>query len=90
MVVFNPIRILVVDDEESIRRLMEKELNSMRRNVCSADSARHALELIERQQFDVIVLDIRLPDGDGIDLLEKFKQAIPDVEVILITGYGNV
>ena len=48
MVVFNPIRILVVDDEESIRRLMEKELNSMRRNVCSADSARHALELIEK------------------------------------------
>jgi two-component system, NtrC family, response regulator len=90
MVVFNPIRILVVDDEESIRRLMEKELNSMRRNVCSADSARHALELIEQQQFDVIVLDIRLPDGDGIDLLEKFKQCIPDVEVVLITGYGNV
>jgi len=90
MVFFNPIRILVVDDEESIRRLMEKELNSMRRNVCSADNARHALELIERQQFDVIILDIRLPDGDGIDLLEKFKQAIPDVEVILITGYGNV
>ncbi len=90
MVVFNPIRILVVDDEESIRRLMEKELSSMRRSVSSADSARHAFELIERQQFDVIVLDIRLPDGDGIDLLEKFKQSIPDVEVILITGYGNV
>jgi two-component system, NtrC family, response regulator len=90
MVVFNPIRVLVVDDEESIRRLMEKELSSMRRSVCGADSARKAFELIERQQFDVIVLDIRLPDGDGVELLEKFKQAIPDVEVILITGYGNV
>ena len=90
MVIFNPIRILVVDDEESIRRLIEKELSSMRRSVRTADSARQAFELIEQQQFDVIVLDIRLPDGDGIELLEKFKQTIPDVEVILITGYGNV
>jgi len=90
MVIFNPIRILVVDDEESIRRLMEKELSNMRRSVCTADSARQAFELIEQQPFDVIVADIRLPDGDGIELLEKFKQTIPDVEVILITGYGNV
>ena len=90
MVVFSPIRILVIDDEESIRRLMEKELSNMRRSIRTADSARQAFELIEQQQFDVIVLDIRLPDADGIELLEKFKQAIPDVEVILITGYGNV
>ncbi len=90
MAVFNPIEILVVDDEESIRRLMEKELANMRRVVRTADSARQAFELIHRQQFDIIVLDIRLPDGDGIDLLDKFRQAIPDVEVILITGHGNV
>lgn len=90
MAVFNPIEILVVDDEESIRRLMEKELANMRRVVRTADSARQAFELIHRRQFDIIVLDIRLPDGDGIDLLDKFRQAIPDVEVILITGHGNV
>jgi len=90
MVIFSPIRILVVDDEESIRRLIEKELGSVRRSVRTADSARQAFEIIEQQQFDVIVLDIRLPDGDGIELLEKFKQTLPDVEVILITGYGNV
>jgi two-component system, NtrC family, response regulator len=90
MVIFNPIRILVVDDEESIRRLIEKELSSMRRSVRTADSARQAFELIEQQQFDVIVLDIRLPDGDGIELLEKFKLTISDVEVILITGFGDV
>jgi two-component system, NtrC family, response regulator len=90
MVIFSPIRILVVDDEESIRRLIEKELSSMRRSVRTSDSARQAFEIVDQQQFDVIVLDIRLPDGDGIELLEKFKQTLPDVEVILITGYGNV
>lgn len=90
MVVFNPIQILLVDDEESIRRLVEKEIASMRRVVRTAASAREAFDLIRRQQFDVILLDIRLPDGDGLDLLEKFREAIPDVEVILITGYGNI
>lgn len=90
MVIFNPIRILVVDDEESIRRLLEKELSSMRRSVRTADSARQAFECLEQHQFEVILLDIRLPDGDGIELLERFKQTVPDVEVVLITGFGNV
>ena len=90
MVVFNHIQILVVDDEESIRRLAEKELANSRRTVRTAATAREAFELIRRQQFDVVVLDIRLPDGDGLDLLEKFREAIPDVEVILITGHGNI
>jgi two-component system, NtrC family, response regulator len=90
MVVFNHIQILVVDDEESIRRLTEKELANSRRTVRTAATAREAFDLIRRQQFDVVVLDIRLPDGDGLDLLEKFREAIPDVEVILITGHGNI
>mgnify|MGYP001486567660 FL=1 len=90
MVVFNHIQILVVDDEESIRRLAEKELANPRRTVRTAATAREAFDLIRRQQFDVVVLDIRLPDGDGLDLLEKFREAIPDVEVILITGHGNI
>lgn len=90
MVVFDPIRVLVVDDEESIRRLAEKEIAGMRRTVQTAGCAREAFALIGREQFDVIVLDIRLPDADGLDLLEAFKERIPDVEVILITGYGDI
>jgi two-component system NtrC family response regulator len=90
MVTSNPIRILVVDDEESIRRSMGKALSKMQGTVRTADSARRAFELIEQQEFDVILVDIRLSDGDGLELLEEFKQAIPDVEIILITGYGNV
>jgi two-component system NtrC family response regulator len=90
MVTFNPIRILVVDDEESIRRLAEKEIASMRRIVHTAGSAREALDVIQHQQFDVVVLDIRLPDGDGLEVLETIRETVPDVEVILITGYGNI
>ncbi len=83
-------RILVVDDEESIRRLAQKELTTRQRTIHTADSARQACEQIEKHQFDVIVLDVRLPDGNGIELFEKLREAVPDVEFILITGHGNI
>ncbi len=90
MTIVDIIHLLVVDDEESIRRLVEKEIASIRRAVRTASCAAEALDLILQHQFDVIVRDIRLPDGDGLDLLERFKEAVPDVEVILITGHGNI
>jgi len=90
MTVFDSINILVVDDEESIRRLAEKELSNTRRVVRTADTASRAFDLMRQQQFDVIVLDIRLPDGCGIELFEKFREIMPGVEIILITGHGNI
>lgn len=90
MLNYNPIQILLVDDEDSIRRLAEKEIANVRRVVETAGSAREAFDLIRKKQFDVIVSDIRLPDGDGLDLLEKYREAVADVEVILITGHGNI
>ncbi len=90
MLSFNPIQILLVDDEESIRRLVEKEIGSIRRIVRTAGSGKQAFELVRQQQFDVILLDVRLPDADGMELMEQFREAIPDVEVILITGHGNI
>ncbi|GKT07496.1 sigma-54 dependent transcriptional regulator [Desulforhabdus sp. TSK] len=90
MAPFEPMRILVVDDEESIRRLAKKEFSDPHRKVWTAGSAHEAFELVRRQQVDVIVLDIRLPDGDGLELLEQFRETLPDVEVIIITGHGNI
>jgi two-component system, NtrC family, response regulator len=87
---YSPIRILVVDDEESIRRLIQKEIGSQERTVQTAGTAREASELAQAHSFDVIVLDIRLPDGDGLDLMTQFREAIPDIEVVLITGHGDV
>ncbi len=80
----------MVDDEESIRRLIEKEIGTSGRTVLAAGTAEEAARLAQAHPFDVIVLDIRLPDGDGIQLLARFREAIPDVEVILITGHGDV
>ena len=82
--------ILVVDDEKSIRRLLEKELTSPHRVIHTAGSGAQALTAIKRCPFDVIVLDIRLPDANGLELMWQFQEDIPGVQVILITGHGEV
>jgi two-component system NtrC family response regulator len=84
------INILVVDDEPSICRLAQKELASSGRLVTTAGTATQAMKLAAKQDFDVIVLDVRLPDGHGLTLLEHFRDRLPDVEVIMITGYSEV
>ncbi|WP_320171277.1 sigma-54 dependent transcriptional regulator [Maridesulfovibrio sp.] len=83
-------RILVVDDEESILKLLGKELSSSERIVHTANCAKTAREMVRKERYEVIVCDIRLPDGDGLELLTEFKDMEPDVEVILITGHGNI
>jgi two-component system, NtrC family, response regulator len=84
------IQILVVDDEQSIRRLLEMELSSPRRSVCTADSGREAFKLLNKKRFDVVILDIQLPDANGLDLMVEFQDLMPGMEVILITGYGDI
>ncbi|MEJ5364019.1 MAG: sigma-54 dependent transcriptional regulator [Desulfosoma sp.] len=85
-----PMRVLVIDDEASIRKLAERELAAPHRHIATAESAVAALAMADRETFDVIVADIRLPDGDGLDLLNSLKEKLPDAEVIMITGYGTV
>jgi two-component system NtrC family response regulator len=82
--------VLVVDDEESIRKLVQKELSSHKRQVSSAGSAKAARKKLATEIFDVILLDIFLPDGDGLALLAEFKKVCPETEIVLITGYGSI
>ncbi|ACV67502.1 sigma-54-dependent transcriptional regulator [Desulfohalobium retbaense] len=82
--------VLIVDDEASIRRLLHKELSSANRAVHTAENAQQAREAVGQHPYDVLVLDIRLPDGDGLDLLAEFKEVLPDAETILITGHGDI
>ncbi|MCP4118959.1 MAG: sigma-54-dependent Fis family transcriptional regulator, partial [Desulfobacteraceae bacterium] len=86
----NTINILVVDDEKSIRRLLEKELSSPRRSITTAGNAKEALAAIRQDVFDVIILDISLPDANGIELMSRFQEEILAIQIILITGYGDV
>ncbi len=86
----NTYNVLVVDDEQPILRLLEKEFSTEDRVIETASNAKEAREKLARKMFDVIVLDIRLPDADGLELFEEFKGRIPDVEIVLITGHGDI
>ena len=79
--------LLVVDNEESIRRLLQKELAAPHRRIITAASAAEALRLCHQDSFEIILLDIRLLDGNGLELLPTFLQLLPDPNVIMITGH---
>jgi two-component system NtrC family response regulator len=87
---FETIHILVIDDEASIRRLVEKEMGNSRRRITTVGSSQEALRAFKGDAFDVVMLDMRLPDGNGIDLLPRLQDMAPEVQVIIITGFGEV
>lgn len=82
--------ILAIDDEEPIRRLLQKELAADHRKVLTAADASEARDLLRTNWFDVIVMDLRLPDVHDLDLLIEIKDTVPHIEVVMITGHGDI
>jgi two-component system, NtrC family, response regulator len=82
--------VLVIDDEEPIRRLLQKELTNDSREVFVAAHAEEAMTMVRSTWFDVIIMDLRLPDTSNLDLLITVKDSVPHVEVIMITGHGDI
>jgi len=82
-------RILVVDDEEVIRSLLRDALSDMDYDVKTCANGQSGIDTATSDYFDVIITDIRLPDIDGIHLLEAVKKYDPDSLVIVITGYPS-
>lgn len=82
--------VLAIDDEQNIRRLIRNEFTLEGYEVSTARSGEEGLALIEQHQFDVILLDIKLPKLNGIDVLRKIKEMSSSPEVIMITGYGDI
>ena len=83
-------RILIVDDEALIRKSLAQILSRKGYEVESAASAAEARRLYSPGEFALVLLDLRLPDASGIDLLKEFRAAQPDLLVILMTAYGSV
>lgn len=82
--------ILVIDDEESIRRLLQKELASSTREVLTAADGAEAMAMVRSHWFDVVIMDLWLTDVSDLDLLIRIRESIPHIEVIMITGHGDV
>lgn len=83
-------KILVVDDEVQIRTLLSRMLELERYEVCQAGDCRTALKQLEFQSPDVVLCDVFLPDGNGVDLVSSVKKTAPNVEIILLTAHGNI
>jgi two-component system response regulator HydG len=83
-------QILVVDDDKTMRDACHQILSRQGFQVEEAASARQGLGLLERSSFDVILLDLVMPDLDGLETLKKIKSVDNDCEVIIITGYGSI
>lgn len=83
-------KILVVDDEVQIRTLLSRMLELEGYEVCQAGDCRAALKQLELQKPDVVLCDVFLPDGNGVDLVSSIKKTSPDAEVILLTAHGNI
>ncbi|MBN1680288.1 MAG: response regulator, partial [Anaerolineae bacterium] len=82
--------ILVVDDEGAIRYSISKTLQRVGYQVHTAASGEEALEMMQHQDYDVVLTDIRMPGVSGVELLGKIKEQAPDAVVILLTGYANL
>ena len=84
-----PAKILIVDDEEDIRKELSKWLNDVGYKTSEAASGNAALALARRMNFDAVLLDLRLPDLDGFEVLQKLHEDYPDICIIVLTGYGT-
>lgn len=85
-----PAQILVVDDEGANRYSVSKTLQRVGYIVGEAASGEEALEMLSKQQYHVILTDIRMPGVDGVELLRRIKEEQPDGIVILMTGYASL
>ncbi len=82
--------ILIVDDQESIRHFIEKAMVDEGYQVSTAGEGREALSKVAENQPDLVLLDLRLPDTHGLDVLKKLKEDDPDLQVIIMTAFGDV
>jgi len=82
--------VLLVDDEVPFVETMTKRLNKRELMVLPAYSGREALEKLEKNGVDVVILDVKMPGMDGIETLREIKKIHPLVEVIMLTGHATV
>jgi DNA-binding NtrC family response regulator len=82
--------VLFADDEASLQEFMRTELPRLGHEVTVAADGKAALKAVEKNRFDVAILDLRMPGLDGIQVLEQLKQISPDTEAVMMTGHGSM
>jgi two-component system NtrC family response regulator len=83
-------KLLVIDDEERLRKLLARILQLEDFDVLEAATAKDGLRRLEHEVVDVVISDVKLPDGNGIDLTKTIKANYPAIEIIVLTAYGTI
>ena len=84
-----PIKLLLVDDEEGFVNVLTKRLSLRGIQATVALSGTDGIQLLSKTEFDVVVLDLKMRDLDGIEVLRIIKKQYPDIAVIMLTGHGS-
>ena len=82
--------VLVVDDEKNYPRILGAVLEEEGFEILTANSGDQALEILHASDIDLVLTDMKMPEMDGIDLLEKIKTRDPQLPVIMMTAHGSV
>lgn len=82
--------VLIIDDEEKLRNLLSRIIELEGFEVLQAGDSKSAFRKLENSDVDVVICDVKLPDGNGVEITRKIKEKYPHAEVILLTAYGNI
>ena len=85
----DPIRLLLIDDEKDFVNILSKRIKRRNIDVAKAFSGAEAIQAMRSQEFDVAVLDLKMEDMDGIEVLKMLKIMDPKLAVIMLTGHGS-
>ncbi len=83
------IKVLLVDDEKGYINVLSNRLSKRSINATKAFSGTQAIQILRKNDFDVVVLDLKMEDMDGIEVLKIMKKMAPEVPVIFLTGHGS-
>jgi len=83
------IRLLLVDDEIGYLEVLSKRFRKRNIDVTTASTGQQAIQLLRRNDFDVAVVDLKMTDMDGIEVLKVFKKMDPELAIIILTGHGS-
>ncbi|MFD1735150.1 response regulator [Bacillus salitolerans] len=83
-------KILIVDDQFGIRILLNEVFNKEGYNTFQAANGFQALEIVDKHSPDLVLLDMKIPGMDGIEILKRMKAVDPDIQVIIMTAYGEL
>ena len=86
----NELNLLIVDDEKTYRENIEEFFSNCKMKTFSAELPSLAFDILKKNKIDIVVLDLRLPEMNGLDVLKEIKKLYPEIEVIIITGHGDM